>query len=81
MGVLYRRRVPYERLVEVASQIDHRTYVIARLGEEAGLLRGEIIALECGRSECIRVSGSQRHFWNGGSPREEVEWLERLNWR
>lgn len=36
----------YERLIEVAAGIDPRTLLVVLLGGEAGLRRGEIIALE-----------------------------------
>jgi integrase len=36
----------YERLLAAAQEFDHRSYVIALLGGEAGLRAGEIVALE-----------------------------------
>lgn len=36
----------YERLLVAAQEIDHRSYMIALLGGEAGLRAGEIVALE-----------------------------------
>jgi integrase len=62
----------YERLVDVAREIDQRTYLIVLLGGEAGLRCGEMIALEWGdvdlakRQLCVR-----RSDWNGqvGTPK------------
>jgi integrase len=42
---------PYEKLVAAASQLDERIYLIVLLGGDAGLRRGEILALEQARCE------------------------------
>jgi integrase len=42
---------PYERLVAAARELDHRIYLIVLLGGDAGLRRGEILALEQARCE------------------------------
>jgi integrase len=56
----------YERIVESARLIDHRTHLVTLLGGDAGLRCGEMIALEWAdvdlekRQVCVRQSD-----WNG----------------
>src|SRR5688572_903861 len=56
----------YERLLAAAQEIDHRSYVIALLGGEAGLRAGEIVALEWADVDLDRRQIRVRHSdWCG----------------
>jgi integrase len=56
----------YERLLAAAQEIDHRSYVIALLGGEAGLRAGEIVALEWADVDLERRQIRVRHSdWCG----------------
>lgn len=56
----------YERLVEAAEKLDPRIYLLALLGGEAGLRRGEIIALEWTDADLQRGQLTvERSEWKG----------------
>jgi integrase len=56
----------YECLLVAAQEIDHRSYVIALLGGEAGLRAGEIVALEWADVDLERRQIRVRHSdWRG----------------
>ncbi len=62
----------YERLVAVAREIDHRTYLAVLLGAEGGLRCGEMIALEWADVDLVRKKLCvKRSDWNGqiGTPK------------
>ena len=75
----------YERLVEAARQIDPRIELIVLLGGDAGLRRGEIIALEQSGCDMRRgVLHVRRSEWKGhvtlpkGGRERQVNMTERL---
>jgi integrase len=52
----------YERLVEAASELDARVHLVVLLGGDAGLRKGEILALE--QAACDTKSGRVMVEWN-----------------
>ena len=56
----------YARLVEAATQVDRRVEVLVRLGGDAGLRRGEMIALRlCDVDFTRRTLTVRKSVWNG----------------
>jgi integrase len=75
----------YRRLVEAAGKVDHRVEVVVLLGGDAGLRRGEMLALEWTDLDFPRHTiHVQRSEWNGqvtapkGGRSRRVPMTERL---